>query len=181
MLKTQEKILLFSIRTKRDERSFDRLMSEHASALKRFFAYKLPRREDAEDAFSITLFRVWNYLTASEVESVSGLIFTIARSVVAEFYRNRKIETVPLEYAENITSVKKPERKFEDWMDVELVKKLIWQIFDEEQQLAFQLRFFEGLTIREVAKKIQKSENATRVMIHRLLKRLRVELMKKCD
>jgi RNA polymerase sigma factor (sigma-70 family) len=54
-------------------------------------------------------------------------------------------------------------------------------MFNEDEQLVFQLRFFEGLTIKEVAKKIQKSENATRVMLHRLLKRLRAELTKNCD
>ena len=152
-------------------------MSEHASALKRFFVYKLPRKEDAEDAFSITLFRIWNYLTAVEVESVSGLIFTIARSVVAEFYRSRKIETVPIEGHDQ--SPEDQEEKFENWMDVEIIKKKISEIFDNEQQLALQLRFFEGLTIKETAKRIQKSENATRVMIHRLLKRLRADLNKK--
>jgi len=177
VLRTQEQFLLFSIRTKRDEKAFDRLMSEHASALKRFFVYKLPRKEDAEDAFSITLFRIWNYLTAVEVESVSGLIFTIARSVVAEFYRSRKIETVPIEGHDQ--SPEDQEEKFENWMDVEIIKKKISEIFDNEQQLALQLRFFEGLTIKETAKRIQKSENATRVMIHRLLKRLRADLNKK--
>jgi RNA polymerase sigma-70 factor (ECF subfamily) len=154
-------------------------MSEHASALKRFFSYKLPRREDAEDAFSVTLFRIWNYLTASEVESVSGLIFTIARSVVAEFYRSRKIETVPIEGHDQLSEDQ--EGKFENWMDVEIVKKRLVEMFNEDEQLVFQLRFFEGLTIKEVAKKIQKSENATRVMLHRLLKRLRAELTKNCD
>jgi RNA polymerase sigma-70 factor (ECF subfamily) len=177
VLKVKEKILLFKIRTLRDERAFNEIVREHAGALQRFFKMKLPRIEDAEDAFSITLFRTWNYLTAAEVESLSGLLFTIARSVVAEFYRNKKNETVPIEGHDQETE--DFEDSFSTKLEVEKVKAKILEIFNDEEQLAFQLRYFDGLRVREVAKKIQRSENATRVLIHRLLKKLRVELTKK--
>ena len=67
MLKVQEKILLFDIRARRNQNSFERLIVEHVPALKRFLLFKLPRPEDAEDAFNTTLLRLWNYLQASEV------------------------------------------------------------------------------------------------------------------
>lgn len=178
MLKTKEKFLLFRIRFQRDDKAFEALINEHAAALKRFFAFKLPRQEDVEDAFSDTSLRVWNYLTATEVESVSGLIFTIARGVVAEFYRKRKFETVPIE-GHDQSSKDDQEKSTAIDMEVEKVKKQIEEIFDEEEQLIFQLRFFDGFSVKEIAKKVQKSENATRVMLHRLLKRLRVALDKK--
>lgn len=180
MLKVKEKILLFKIRTLRDERAFDEIVKEHAGALQRFFKMKLPRLEDAEDAFSVTLLRTWNYITAVEVESLSGLIFTIARSVVAEFYRSRKIESVPIEGHDQESE--DTEDLVSEKLEVEKVKEKILEIFNEEEQLAFQLRYFDGFRTKEVAEKIQRSENATRVLIHRLLKKLRAELnKKKCD
>lgn len=172
----QEKILLYSIRVLKDEKAFEKLISKHDVALRRFFEMKLPRHEDAEDAFTMTLLRVWNYFKSSEVESVSGLIFTIARGVVAEFYRKNKIETVSIEGHEN--DLTKTEGELETKIDVELVRQKISD-FSEEQQLIFQLRFLDGLTIREVAERIQKSESATRMIVHRLLKYLRAEVSKK--
>lgn len=178
MLRIQEKILLFSIRTRKDEKAFEKLISSHTVALKRFFVIKLPRQEDADDAFSTTLLRVWNYIKSSEVESVSGLVFTIARGVVAEFYRSRKIETVSIEGHEE--SVVDSVEGLENYIDVEIIKQKVKELNDE-QQLAFELKFLEGLTVREVAERIQKSESATRVMLHRLIKKMRNELSKKCD
>lgn len=178
MLKIQEKIYLYKIRTQRDQRAFERIMSEHIPALKRFLIFKMPREEDAEDAFSTTLLRIWNYFNASEVESVSGLIFTIARGVVAEFYRSKKNETVSIDgHEESLVDL---EEKLETKIDVEIIREKIKELgTDEELQLALELRFFEGLTIKEVAKRIQKSESATRTMIHRLIKKIRVEFSKK--
>lgn len=66
-------------------------------------------------------------------------------------------------------------------MDVEIIKNSIKSIFNDEEQLIFQLRFFDGTSIGEIANKIQKTENATRVTIHRLLKRLRRDLTQKYD
>ncbi|KKT69780.1 MAG: RNA polymerase, sigma-24 subunit, ECF subfamily [Candidatus Uhrbacteria bacterium GW2011_GWE2_45_35] len=174
----QEKILLYSIRVQKDEKAFERLISQHTVALRRFLAMRLPRHEDAEDAFSTILLRTWNYLKSSEVESVSGLIFTIARGVIAEFYRKKKFDTVPIEGHED--SLVNSEKELEVRIDVELLREQVSQM-DDDQQLIFQLRFLDGLTIKEVAKRVQKSESATRMSAHRLLKKIRAEIQKKYD
>ena len=171
----QEKILLFKIRTQRDEKAFAKIYEQHASAVHRFLLIKLPRREDAEDALSTTFLRVWNYLTSSEVEKVSGLIFTIARGVVSEFYRTKRIETTSIEEEVVDWSV-----ATETLGDVALIKKALDEM-DEESRLALTLRFFEGKKVSEVADHLQKSESATRMIIHRATKKLRAKFVKKCD
>lgn len=165
----QEKFLLLKIRTRRDEKAFAEIYEQHAKAVHRFLLTKLPRREDADDAMSTTFLRVWNYLTSSEVEKVSGLIFTIARGVVSEFYRTKRIETVSIEEDVVDKSV-----KTEILGDISLVKKAIDEM-DEETSLALNLRFFEGKKISEVADHLQKSESATGMIIHRAMKKLRAK------
>ncbi|MFA6131757.1 MAG: sigma-70 family RNA polymerase sigma factor [Patescibacteria group bacterium] len=169
----QEKILLFKIRTRRDEKAFAKIYEQHASAVHRFLLTKLPAREDAEDALSTTFLRTWNYLTSSEVEKVSGLIFTIARGVVSEFYRTKRIETTSIE--EDVAS---KDETSETLGDIALIKRALGET-DEETRLALTLRFFEGKTISEVADHIQKSESATRMLIHRATKKLRAKFEKK--
>jgi len=169
----QEKILLFKIRTRRDEKAFAKIYEQHASAVHRFLLAKLPSHEDAEDALSTTFLRVWNYLTSSEVEKVSGLIFTIARGVVSEFYRTKRIETTPIE-----EDVADKNETIEITGEISLIKKALDEM-DEETQLALTLRFFEGKKVSEVADHLQKSESATRMIIHRATKKLRAKFEKK--
>lgn len=165
----QEKFLLLKIRTRRDEKAFAEIYEQHASAVHRFLLTKLPRSEDAEDAMSTTFLRVWNYLLSSEVEKVSGLIFTIARGVVSEFYRTKRIETTSIEEEIVDQSI-----KIEMSGDISLIKKIIDEM-DAETSLALNLRFFEGKKISEVANHLQKSESATRMIIHRATKKLRLK------
>jgi RNA polymerase sigma-70 factor (ECF subfamily) len=171
----KEKFILFRIRAFKDERAFNVLLSQNASALQRFFRAKLPTNDDAEDAYSITSYRFWNYLTASEVESVSGLLFTIARSVVAEFYRSRK-EALPLEGHDAAV----PEN-FAEKLDAQMFVKKELQKLDEETREIIVLRFLEGWNIGDIAKRLGKSENATRVTLHRAMKKIRLNLNLKIE
>lgn len=176
MLNTQEKSILFKIRVLKDQKAFAVLLSKHASALQRFLKMKLPRIEDAEDAYSVTIYRFWNYLTASEVESVSGLLFTIARSVVAEFYRSRKSESVPLEEYE----IAADDERLDEKIDARtIVDKELKKLDDETKEMVV-MRFFEGWKIKDIAKHLGKTENATRVAVHRAVKKIRLNI-KKCE
>ncbi|HBP00462.1 TPA: hypothetical protein DD617_04735 [Candidatus Uhrbacteria bacterium] len=166
----QEQIFLYRIRTSRDETAFAVLYEKHVSAVRRFLFLKLPTPQDAEDAVSTTFFRLWNYLTAADaVESISGLIFTIARGVVAEFYRTRHPEHVPLSEGEEQSD---QTNLLYLSADIALVRQALNRLEDRDQELIV-LRFFEGRSIREIATHFQKTENATRVMLHRALKQLR--------
>jgi DNA-directed RNA polymerase specialized sigma24 family protein len=81
--KHQEQFFLYRIRLFKDEKAFAHLYKEYHSAIWRFLSIKLPTSE-VEDALSMVFIRLWNYLSGSRVENVSGLSFTIARGVVAD-------------------------------------------------------------------------------------------------
>lgn len=173
MLNVQEKLILFKIRAFKDQKAFAVLLSNHAFALQRFLKMKLPRIEDAEDAYSVTIYRFWNYLTASEVESVSGLLFTIARGVVAEFYRSRKSENVPLEDYEAAA-----DDRLEEKIDAQTIVNKELKKLDDETKEMIVMRFLEGWKIKDIAKHLGKTENATRVAVHRAVKKIRLNIQK---
>lgn len=175
----KERFLLYRIRVHRDRAAFVELHKEHAPGIFRFLRSKLPMREDADDALSTTFLRLWNYLLVTEVESASGLVFTIARGVIAEFYRTRRTAETSYDTddasANLATDAGSGAAQMQARTDVELLKQAL-QEFDEESQLAFTLRYFEGLQVKDVAERIQKTENATAVLLHRLKKRLQERL-----
>lgn len=175
MDRRREQFLLYRIRTQQDQKAFEQLFNKHAQALQRFFLIKLPSREDAEDTYSVTQLRTWKYmLTAREIQSVDGLIFTIARTAVAEFYRSRKVQGV------SIDDVGDPEAVFEAQKivasaDLVMIKEIVLGM-REDQQLLLTLKFFEDQPIKEIAKRLDKTENATRVALSRALKELRKQI-----
>ena len=170
----KEQFLLYRIRVHKDRRAFGELHGIHAPAVLRYLRCKLPTREDADDVLSTTFLRAWNYISSTEVESASGLIFTIARGVIAEFYRSRRNE-VSLDADETSAGIATDHgagaARTQAQMDVEIVRQVLGE-FDEDSRIAFTLRYFEGFSVAEVAARLQKTENATTVFLHRIKKRL---------
>ncbi len=168
----QTQFLLFKIREFKDRQAFDKLYTQHQSAVRRYLSLKLPTPSDVDDAHSITFLRLWSYLTSgARVENLTGLIFTIGRSVVAEYYQKRRTGDVSLDAIEYELSGDGA-GKIEAGAEISMVKDALLKM-SEEYRLIISLRHFEGLSIREIAKRIQKSENATAVMLHRATKAFR--------
>lgn len=167
MQSAKEQYLLFRIRMFKDEQAFASLYEQHVDAVRRFLRLKLPSIEDADDATANTFLRVWNYLTSQRVESVSGLIYTIARGVAAEFYRTRKIETIPIEHDQFASSDDTCTEA-----ELTIVRQHIDKLAPDDQQVIY-LRHFEGKSMREIGKLINKSENAASMMVYRAMERLR--------
>lgn len=178
MNKHQEQFFLYRIRLFKDEKAFAHLYKEYHSAIWRFLSIKLPTSE-VEDALSMVFIRLWNYLSGSRVENVSGLSFTIARGVIAEFYRKQstqkemsfsqdELERFPQQHGE---------AKIILGAETSLVKKALNQI-DEGYRTVILLRFLEDLPLREVARRLQKTESATRTYLHRAIKHLKKQMEK---
>ncbi len=179
MRRRKEQFLLFRIKAFKDEHAFAALLSEHGSALQRFLYFKLPTKQDAEDAYSTSCLRVWEYSSREKIESFSGLIYTIARGVVADFYRNsEKKESTEAQASEfSLSQVESRDsgKSIEEFVDGELMKLALMKLSEEERD-AVVMRHLEGYPIKQVADQIGKSENATSVLLHRALKKIRIIL-----
>jgi len=172
----RDQFLLHRIHTQKDREAFDQLAQNYQGTLYRLLRSKLPTDQDADDALSTTLFRTWDYLTrTADIEHVGGLFFTVGRSVIAEFYRTRK-ESVSIESMQeaglDIASTKQGKEATVASAEIRLVTECMDELDGEERTLIL-LRHVEGHSIRVIAQKVGKSEGATRVAIHRAMKKLR--------
>ncbi|MEK7620694.1 MAG: sigma-70 family RNA polymerase sigma factor [Patescibacteria group bacterium] len=174
----REKFLLVRIRVFKDEGAFESLLSEYAAPLQRFLYSKLPSAADVEDAYSALLLRLWEYATSTPVDHFSGLAHTIARGIIAEFYRTReKIPHVAIseEYEDHGVQVESHEtvEGLEARIDVTWVKDALKKLTNEDDREVIILRFLEGYAVKDIAKYIGKTPNATSVLLNRALKKLR--------
>lgn len=172
----RDQFLIHRIRANKDRSAFDELARHYQAALYRLLRSKLPTEQDAEDALTTTLLRTWNYLTRSnDVEHVGGLVFTIGRGVISEFYRHRK-ETVSLDSMADagvdLPSGRHGEPSIRAAADLRLLTEMMDHLDGEERTLVL-LRHVEGFSIKEVADKVGKTAGATKVAIYRATKKLR--------
>jgi RNA polymerase sigma factor (sigma-70 family) len=145
------------------EKSFQ---TEHAGLLN-FVRSKLPS-EESEDLVQdvyVQALRSLNVLEA--VDNLAGWLYTVARNRIIDWYRRKKMPTVPLDAAdENGTRLHEmlSEDIPEDWDDEtrELVFEAIVASIDElpeKQQFVFIENVVEGRTFRELAEETGESIN----------------------
>ncbi len=174
MSNDREKFLLFRIRAFKDENAFATIVTLYKSKIERFLSYKLPSGNDVEDAAGETWIRLWSYVQSSQVESLSGLVFTIARRVVADFYQKQEhIQEQPLPDNDDAPELSDPlQESIINQVDASLLKRALGQLKDEESQLIF-MRHVEQLRVKEMAKRLSLTENVVSVRLHRAINKLR--------
>ena len=172
----EEKLLLYKIITKRDTESYGILYDKYIEKIYRFVYFKVRSKEDAEDVTSDVFLKAWNYLTQkspSTVESVSGLLFTIARNSIIDLYRERaKKPQVSLDVIEDLIAEQTVVEVFDSKQSTEKVIACIKKMKHDYQEVLL-LKYVEELKISEISKVIQKSSVSTRVLLHRAVKKLK--------
>jgi RNA polymerase sigma-70 factor (ECF subfamily) len=166
-----------------DEAAFEKLYNECYEPILRFISFRVPTQDDAEDLSQLVFIRFYNNLQNWKDQGYSPMayLFTVARSVVADYWRankNRKVEN-----SEDILPllVDSNSRPDEIAQSNEATKEIIMAIqrLPDNYQEVIALRLIQGLTNPEIAKIINKSEVATRKLYSRGIQKLRKELNEK--
>jgi RNA polymerase sigma-70 factor (ECF subfamily) len=93
--------------------------------------------------------------------------------VVAEFYRSRKEQSsIEVLSEEEMKDKKNSAESITDKAEAALIKTALNKLDDEYRQV-ITLRHFEGCSIRQIAHNMGRTENSTRVLLHRAIKHLR--------
>ena len=178
----QEKFLLFRVLRFRDKQAYGELYLAYASRLRRYLTFKLPTEHDADEVLAEVFLKAWDYLISTPVESLGGLLFSIGRHRVADYYRakGRREETASEEFEKDLLFVDdgKSAEGIRDRAEAELLRSAI-QALPHDQQAVILLRYFDGLSVSDVAEHLQKTDNHIRVLTHRGLKAIRERVISK--
>jgi RNA polymerase sigma-70 factor (ECF subfamily) len=154
-----------------DVDAFRSLFDTYGARVHRYAQVRLGRAEDAQDALQDVFLAVWRGLPGFRYEhpgSFPGWVFAIARTVVAEHQRRTlRRRTVALDEA--------PEGS-EEFEGRVLSRQLLVQELEqlpESQREVLILRFMVGLSAKEIAASLGKTEAAVMAMQMRGLKHLR--------
>lgn len=162
-----------------DNHSFGKLYDYHFDAIFRFIYYRTNHQQTAEDLTEEVFLKAYRSLATLKggTETLRGWLYSIARNTIIDHYRKAK-ETINLDALEELPSyedsvVDRLEASDDTVALLETLKKL-----SSEQQTILKLRFFENLSITEIATTLNKSEGNIRIIQHRGLQQLKKLLTK---
>lgn len=145
-------------------------------AIFRFCYLKIGNRERALDLTQETFLRAWEYIKeGNTIKNLRAFVFHVAKNLIIDEYRKKERTNISLDSmleigydrGTNEIEEKEVEREFGE------ILSLMHQLSDEYREV-LTLRFVEDLSVKDIARILKETENATSVRIHRALEKLRL-------
>jgi len=155
-------------RAQKDHEEFSALYEKYHQRIFEYLYNRLDHdQKTAEDILQETFLKAFEHLNDFQISNATYLtyLFKIAHNLLVNHYRKVKNPTphAILDFQENLESNK-------------ILKQQIWQEvskLSKTEAQAFTLRYRDDLAIRKIAEQINKSENATKLILSRARKKIR--------
>ena len=171
-----EPTLLFERFRQGDERAFRILYDHYFSMLFLVIREYVGREDIAEDIVTNAFIKLYARRTRiRDAGHVYGFLFVVARNEAVEHHRDQKRQRVAREAQELLV-----DREYNDPLEAELerdqwmekIRRLVGELPPAQKQI-FELHFFKGLSIREIANQLNLTETTVRNQRNRALSFLR--------
>jgi len=166
----------------RKQQKFGRIYDKYVESIYRFIFIKVSSHETAEDLTSEVFLKSWQVFQSSEtrkskrekIRNPRAFLYATARNLVIDFYRTKKRDKIlSIEEAKEIEDIEQRiEEKEKVRSDLALIQKRLNSLKEDYQNVII-WRYVDGLSIREIAKILDKSPGAIRVLLHRAMKQLK--------
>ena len=163
------------VKTREDnEAHLTSLYNEYYDKIAHYAYARTGDKTEAEDIASEVFLRALESLKNYQERGIpmQAWLFKIAHNLVVDYLRKvTERDTVPIETVE-IRDEADPESSVEMKIELQMVAKAMRQLTGEQAEVV-RLRFFGGLTAREVGNILDKSDGAVREMQRAALEKLR--------
>jgi len=157
-------------------KKFSKIYDQYIDKIYRFIFLKVNSRDVAEDLTSETFLRAFESMKINDIENPQAFLYRIARNLVTDHYREKgRTQIVSAEYVPIIDPKGDLEERAILNSDMEQVRLAINNLKEDYQNVVI-WHYLDDLSIPEVAKMMDRSEEAARVLLHRALKALKNEI-----
>ena len=154
-------------------KEFSKIYDEYIAKIYRFVYLKVSSEEIAQDLCSETFVKGWKTYKTQKIDNIQAFLYKIARNLVIDHYRRSgRVGFVPIEDVSIIDPSPSIEERVAISSDIDRVKVSLADL-KEDYQNVIVWHYLDDLPISKVAKMLDKTEDATRVMLHRALKSLK--------
>ena len=158
-------------------KTFSKIYDQYIDKIYRFIFLKVNSQEIAQDLTSETFLRGWeSFKNGNKIENPQAFLYKIARNLVTDHYREKgKAQIISAEYVKITDPRTNLEEKALLESDFDNIRIALTNLKEDYQNVVVWY-YLDDLPIPEIAKILDKSESATRVLLHRALKALKNEL-----
>ncbi len=151
------------------------LYDQYARRIYSFVYYKVMHKETAEDLTSQIFLKAIEHYSNYEASkgAVSTWLFSIARNAVTDHYRRYKIEA-SIEDAWDIGFDERLPEKTDALMKNERLRTAMQKLSAKEREI-LTLRFWKGLSFREISEITGQKESAIKMSCGRSIKKLKAD------
>jgi RNA polymerase sigma-70 factor, ECF subfamily len=158
------------------DRDFTELYRTHLRDVYSYAYYRIGNHHDAEDLTEQTFLQAYRHFARALRESngrpLRPWLIRIAHNLAANYYRDRsRRPQTNLEDAGVIAAPHPTEELVEGREEVREVLAGVAELPDDRRE-ALIMRFALGMENREIARALDRSEGATKVLIHRAIRQL---------
>jgi RNA polymerase sigma-70 factor, ECF subfamily len=155
---------------------FAKIYDQYIAKIYRFVVLKVSSSEVAQDICSEAFLRGWETFKVEKIDNPQAFLYRIARNLVIDHYREKgRTQIVSADNLLIIDRNSKFQEKAELDSDMEQIKAKLANLSDDYQNVII-WHYLEDLPIREVAGLLDRSEEATRVLLHRALEALKKDV-----
>jgi len=153
---------------------FSQIYDKYIDKIYRFIFLKVNSEEIAQDLTSETFLRGWeSFKNGNKIENPQAFLYRIARNLVIDHYREKgRTQVVSAEFAPIVDPREDLEEKAILTSDVDRIKQVLVNLKEDYQNVII-WHYLDDLPIQEVAKMLDRTEEATRVLLSRALKTLK--------
>ncbi|HPO05497.1 MAG TPA: RNA polymerase sigma factor [Candidatus Gracilibacteria bacterium] len=156
-----------------DSSAFAELYDLLIDEIYRFIYYKTNQKELAEDLCAETFIKVWQNLDKyqNQGQNFSAWVYRIAHNITMDYFRQNKTILEELDEVD-ILSAEDPRQETENFFNQQILQKAIQNLPDMQKE-AIILKYINDLSNVEIAKVLDKSETAVRVLLSRGITKLK--------
>lgn len=160
-------------------KEFGKIYDKYIDKIFRFIFLKVNSEDIAQDLCSETFLKGWEaFQGEKEIENIQAFLYRIARNLVIDHYRAKgRTQVVSAEALTIIDPAPGIDERMAFNSDLGEIKAVLANL-NEDYQNVIIWHYLDDLPIQEVAKMLEKSEETTRVTLHRALKALKNGLNK---
>jgi RNA polymerase sigma-70 factor (ECF subfamily) len=158
---------------------FSKIYDRYIDKIYRFIFLKVNSQEIAQDLTSETFLRGWeSFKNGNKIENPQAFLYRIARNLVTDYYREKgRAQVVSAEYVPIADPRQDLEEKAMLTSDINIIRKALAGLSEDYQNVII-WHYLDDLPIPEIAVMLDRTEEATRVLLSRALKALRNECNK---
>lgn len=154
-------------------KEFSRIYDNYIGKIYRFIFLKVSSEEVAQDLSSETFTKGWEKFKFESIDNPSAFLYRIAHNLVIDHYRQKgRTQYVQVDNLPIIDPGQTVEEMVMISSDIDRIKTELADMKDDYQNVII-WHYLDDLSIREVAKLLDRSEAATRVLLSRALDSLK--------